>query len=244
MAHRKFKKPRFTNFRKRRRRYVTKPNPKRGRISMRGLTSPSANTVMPRTKTIRLTYYHTRDMAAQPTADVPASHTYRANGIFDPDYTGVGHQPRGFDQWASHYKKYRVISSKVTVLTNSTSSGTLMGIWTGNIADVPNIQLPPISGTRTDDFWERGDIRKSIMGSQTAGAPYKYLSAAWSNKSYKQGVTTDMKSATVTNDPADNQVFRIYKTGVTSTVLSPATSLVIRIVYQVQFFDPVPFGAS
>lgn len=41
--------------------------------------------------------------------------TFRLNSLFDPDYTGVGHQPQWFDQYASVYKNYRVKGSKITV---------------------------------------------------------------------------------------------------------------------------------
>ena len=32
------------------------------------------------------------------------------NGCFDPEVTGAGHQPMGFDQWSTFYTKYQVLS--------------------------------------------------------------------------------------------------------------------------------------
>lgn len=40
---------------------------------------------------------------------------YRANSIFDPNYTGGGHQPLWRDNYASIYNQYVVLGSKVTV---------------------------------------------------------------------------------------------------------------------------------
>jgi hypothetical protein len=37
-----------------------------------------------------------------------ASYQFRVNSIFDPNYTGTGHQPLGHDQWATFYNRYRV----------------------------------------------------------------------------------------------------------------------------------------
>jgi len=37
---------------------------------------------------------------------------FRANSLFDPDRTGIGHQPRGFDQLTPMYNRYRVNNIK------------------------------------------------------------------------------------------------------------------------------------
>lgn len=50
------------------------------------------------------------------------THSFRANSLFDPDYTGTGHQPMGFDQWSNFYSKYRVRS--ITVELHACSTGT------------------------------------------------------------------------------------------------------------------------
>lgn len=40
---------------------------------------------------------------------------FRLNGLFDPDLTGVGHQPYGYDQITSIYNKYRVLGFSATI---------------------------------------------------------------------------------------------------------------------------------
>jgi len=39
-------------------------------------------------------------------------YAFRASSCFDPDFTGAGHQPRGFDQWKLLYNMYIVNVSK------------------------------------------------------------------------------------------------------------------------------------
>lgn len=56
-----------------------------------------------------------------------AVHTnnYSCNGMFDPDITGVGHQPMYFDQLAAIYNHYTVVVSKITVQASPRPSNTL-----------------------------------------------------------------------------------------------------------------------
>lgn len=46
---------------------------------------------------------------------VSNAHVFSCNGLYDPDITGVGHQPRGFDQIMALYDHYTVIASKIKV---------------------------------------------------------------------------------------------------------------------------------
>jgi hypothetical protein len=60
----------------------------------------------PAERTVRLTYSDFDKFTA--TTGVLAKYQYRINSAFDPDYTGTGHQPLGFDQWAAYYNHYVV----------------------------------------------------------------------------------------------------------------------------------------
>jgi hypothetical protein len=52
------------------------------------------------------------------------SYQYRGNSAFDPNYTGTGGQPAGFDQWAAFYNEYTVLSSRIHIEIISGTSGT------------------------------------------------------------------------------------------------------------------------
>jgi len=50
------------------------------------------------------------------TTGAVASYVYRANDLFDPDFTGTGHQPMGFDPLMLFYNHFTVLQSKITVV--------------------------------------------------------------------------------------------------------------------------------
>lgn len=57
------------------------------------------------------------------TAGAVTDQNFRANSLFDPDRTGTGHQPRGFDQLSAIYNRYRVDSLKWEVRFTASSAG-------------------------------------------------------------------------------------------------------------------------
>lgn len=47
------------------------------------------------------------------TSGVATTYVFRANGMYDPDFTGVGHQPLYFDQMGTVYNHWYVVASKI-----------------------------------------------------------------------------------------------------------------------------------
>jgi len=61
----------------------------------------------------------------------PAAQVFRANSAFDPDLTGVGHQPDFFDQLAAIYQQYCVTGclAKLAVSNLSTTVPIFLSVW-------------------------------------------------------------------------------------------------------------------
>jgi len=59
-----------------------------------------------------------------------ATYTFSANGLYDPNITGVGHQPMGFDQLIPFYNHYTVIGARIkaTFINTSATSQCFVGI--------------------------------------------------------------------------------------------------------------------
>lgn len=66
-------------------------------------------------KTLKMTHRYCETFALSNTAGAIGTHVFSANGMFDPDITGTGHQPYYFDQLTGIYNHYTVIASKLTL---------------------------------------------------------------------------------------------------------------------------------
>lgn len=86
--------------------------------------SPSYNAVYPLPAQLRtrMRYFSTNHAVNPGIGGTAAEHVFSLNGLYDPDITGVGHQPVGFDQLSEIYDHYTVLGAKATVSFFSTDT--------------------------------------------------------------------------------------------------------------------------
>jgi hypothetical protein len=112
-----------TNKQGRRFRNKKQRGPRKGRrapVVALGKSSAFADVTMQRalmttpSKRVTLFYYDNAHEFTS-TAGSVARYRFRANDCFDPDQTGTGHQPMGFDEMTKYYDQFTVIKSKISV---------------------------------------------------------------------------------------------------------------------------------
>lgn len=69
---------------------------------------------MPRRLAVRLKYVETFSIVPV-AAGVPYWYHFSCNGMYDPNVSGVGHQPLHFDQLMTSFSHYTVFGSKITL---------------------------------------------------------------------------------------------------------------------------------
>ena len=94
---------------RRRVRVARRVRPSGARVHLRG---PAG---FPRSLTTTLTYFK-QTLPTTDGAGIRTDNKMRLNSCFDPDESGAGHQPYGFDQFAAVYKQYRVNSVVVHII--------------------------------------------------------------------------------------------------------------------------------
>jgi hypothetical protein len=76
--------------------------------------------VFPASIVKRLRY--STSFALTSTSGAVASWVFRANDLFDPDLTGTGHQPMGFDQLMNWYNHFCVVESRIVCTFRNTTA--------------------------------------------------------------------------------------------------------------------------
>lgn len=111
----------------------------------------------------KLKYNEAVTIAASGTAGFATGYKYRLNSLFDPNFTGTGHQPRGYDELMAIFEKYTVVNAKITAtFIQDTTVPSVCGI---RITDGVTSAL-----TDKKTAIENGNCRWKYMGSANGGS--------------------------------------------------------------------------
>ena len=124
-------------------------------------------------------------------------HVFSANGLYDPDITGVGHQPRGFDQLMSLYAQYTVTKCQMRAFFDHIESSGAYGFIYGIFEDV-------LSSTVSDseDVMEKPHIVSYLHSRDTTRNSATYTCYPTRRLGYNNpGNTTGTQLGTASQNP-------------------------------------------
>jgi len=164
------------------------------------------------------------------------AHVFRLNSLFDPDYTGVGAQPLGFDQWAALYGSYRVIraSAKLTAAASvSQAIPMVMGFYPSTDATtesiIDNAMQKPRSSYQV----------VSWVGTNKNTVKRSYPLHAILGLTAEQYRTQPETAATVSANPGTPVYLTLFAFNLNGTWSASASSnptLVFELEFEVEFF--------
>lgn len=167
-----------------------------------------------------------------------ATYVFRANSLFDPNYTASGHQPMTFDQVSAFYNHYVVTGARITVKSydHQQQSANMLGIMLNDDLTVP---------TSTAEVIEQRKCRYKIM------APQNKVTSVSQNYSAKRFFNvSDVKDnvtrigAPVTTDPTDQAFFTVFALPLVSGQDTEPINCIVTIDYIAQFSEPKDITSS
>lgn len=163
---------------------------------------------------------------------------FNLNGLFDPDQSGLGHQPLGFDQLCpTMYSRYRVsrISWTVIAAPPNTSGTCAMIACRPNNASLP---AAPNVGNWAEK--PRTQVRTMAVGGDPMVITGSVNLAELNGKSFAQYISDDNTAGSSSANPTEIQQLGVQafdQDGTTLTAFS--TKIQVILEYTVTFFDPV-----
>jgi len=183
-------------------------------------------------------------LSVNPALGTPTDYIFSANGCYDPNITGIGHQPYGFDQLMSMYNHYTVVGSRCTLKFASSQS---IPMYAGIVL---RSDPTPISLT-TSELLETPGNKMKLIGygqSGTSGGP-NYMRCNFSTrKFFTKNRGAIIEDFALRGDSAGNPLEQAYY----HIILQPQYSsddlntqgMTVEIEYSVVFTEPKILGQS
>lgn len=239
--------PRFVSFRRRyrrrrpRRRRLTKRRPRRyfRRPIKRYLPLAGHN----KQRAVKLRYVED-GLNLDASGGTPVYYVYRANSVYDPNYTGIGHKPTGFADMAEIYQYYVVLGSKITMRWTPTSTtnynagyfGIMKSKAAGSFATFANVDTILENRTIGKSWKTAGAIALSSGNARNAQVSKRY-----STKKYFtiKNIMDNLSAfgAAVSTNPTTQAYYSCWVAPIASGMPAAGLNFCIIIDYIVLFYD-------
>lgn len=223
------------SFKRRRRNGTISAVQRTGRSRSSALMGLPSGITMPKHTTMR----YSENVSITSTLGGLGSYVFRANSIFDPNFTGTGHQPMAHDTYETLFNHYMVVGAKLTVVCSSDTGQSkpfVMGSYLGDGSTVPY--------TNASEFIEAKKGSWAV-GQGRQAEPLVSVSKFSARQFFNCQDTKDNRKnlgASFGSNPNEDAYFVIwYQNEDAST-----DTLQFRVVidYVVQFFEPKDLAQS
>lgn len=190
-------------------------------------------------KMLKITHKYAENVTLTSTTGITQAYRYKANGMYDPNATGGGHQPMFFDQIGAIYQHFTVVGSKITVKFIPTASSSVPQHVGININD----DSTGVQGIAVDTLAEQATTNCTNI----AYTPEKpvILTQTWSAKKHFGGSVLGNANliGTINNDPGELSFFTIYNCACDGAT-TVACYLIVEIEYTAIWRELKDFNSS
>lgn len=164
---------------------------------------------------------------------------FQLNSIYKPDYTGSGHQPRGRDQYAILYNRYRVIRVCASVIASNGGNPAVVGLCGDSSTS---------AYTSLQDFLEQPGAY--LRGVGTNGVGMQFITQSYNmwdllGVSKQTYFGDDTYAADVGSSPSQTAILHLYNSLIGGGLTTGSfVEMLTRLDIDVEFFDPKQLGGS
>jgi hypothetical protein len=171
------------------------------------------------------------------TTGIVNDYQFRLNSIFDPDLSGTGHQPYGYDTFATLYNRYRVFKCDydITIVNQSTGPATTTVLCCNNATAFTNATLASES---------TGAVTKVLTGSAALSTVHFRGSVdlpSLTGQTPTQYMAEDRYQAVFSQNPSELMTLNVCNTTLTA---NGTLSIIIDLIYTCECFDPLDLAQS
>lgn len=217
---------------------------KRGKRGERAPRTTIPGQIIPDKMIVSLPYY----AHINPSVAASVTQIFQSSG-YDPDYTGIGHQPLGYDQWTTFYQNCRVfgITGSLKVINRSDKIWTFVMLPTDDVAATTAltgsfaIQESPGSVTKVLGLSSGGhDLIKFKVGLKAA------QTLGLSKMQYKADISTlgTMGNTGTGSNPVLMSFLYLYGYTVDGAIPATGITIVADLVYHCELIGRKPLAVS
>lgn len=161
----------------------------------------------------------------------PSAYRWSLNSCFDPNFSGIGHQPHGFDTLSTIYNRYRVIGCSYTI-SGVDQSGQYVVIAT----------LPANEQVNTLSVAEMLENPRCKFITQAPNASLKMLTGnvylpSLVGRNKAQYMADDRYQAVSTSSPSEAAILNVYVQRLDGGSNTLNVPIQITLNYTVEWFD-------
>lgn len=171
-------------------------------------------------------------------AGLPSTYVFMLNGLYDPNITGVGHQPIGYDQMMAMYDHYTVIGARARVTLSNLDT-------TYQQHCLVHLKDDATTSNNVPQIIENGMCRYTTVGRQGSGNSVKTLQLNCSMKKFfgRSPLGAEKYTGTVSNNPSDG-VFLHITVGPNAAVDTSSVRALVEIEYVAILTEPKELAQS
>lgn len=195
-------------------------------------------------------FRYTDNIQLQSTSGVPQFYQFAGNSLFDPDITGTGHQPYGFDQWSAFYNKYTVFGCKAE-FTVVNASGNTAGNQNDEIVVCPvpsDVAVTTITSMTDLEAFYEFPYSTQRVGNIVGGGKNlyikKYMSTSKIDGCPKLKVAIDDKYSALTSANPSSIWKWVIGLQCPDELTTTTVRVLVKLTFYCKMFDRIQMGQS